>query len=408
MQRLGQLLREAGLTRSFIRRMTERGDDLRSPLTPTREAIYTDDPAALLLRLFFCGHAIGRDELPEAFRGCEIFENLGDGRVRSPLHLRLVRDLYLFSDYLGDNPDAVMGAGETTAILYRAARPRSRVKRALDLGCGAGTLALLLADVADFVTGTDINPRAVWISRLNASVNGIDNAEFRTGDVFEPVAGEQFDWIVSQPPYYPDGVGGSGLTYLHGGSRGDELPARVMRGIPAHLSPSGSAFVFASWPEDRRAESLPEHDCLELLTNRRELHGTRQSLTIIRPGSGWSSQFVGPADCWDAVCPQRINDLFAGHGLLNCPDSILQEAALRLSDGVTVSTEGSQTLLWGEPESLIGCAPVDDSTVAVLQAIDRRGSARDLDVTQLSTLRRALRRGFLTLAKLERTTQSYL
>ena len=44
----------------------------------------------------------------------------------------------------------------------------------------------------------------------NAALNGIANVEFRAGDLFEPVNGERFDLIVSQPPYYP----GSEITFL--------------------------------------------------------------------------------------------------------------------------------------------------------------------------------------------------
>ena len=43
-----------GLSRESIRRMTERGDVLRSPLTPTRETLLRDEPATIALRLFFC------------------------------------------------------------------------------------------------------------------------------------------------------------------------------------------------------------------------------------------------------------------------------------------------------------------------------------------------------------------
>lgn len=45
--------------------------------------------------------------------------------------------------------------------------------------------------------GTDINPRAITLARLNAAINGIRNVEFRLGDGFAPVAGETLDLIVS-------------------------------------------------------------------------------------------------------------------------------------------------------------------------------------------------------------------
>src|SRR5690242_396300 len=141
-----------------------------------------------------------------------------------------------------------MGAGETTAVLYEASRPRAPVGRVLDLGCGAGTLAVLLAGDADEVVGTDVNPRAIEIAQLNTEINGIANVEFRAGNLYAPVSREQFDLIVSQPPYYPIQGDSPAQTYLHGGEHGDEIARAVIEGVPRHLKRGGKAFVFASWP----------------------------------------------------------------------------------------------------------------------------------------------------------------
>ena len=91
------------------------------------------------------------------------------GMMLAPFHLRTVRGLFLISDYLEGHPDAVMGAGESTAILYQAARGTHRTGSALDLGCGADTLALLLSRDSDSVIGTDMNPRAIALARFNTA-----------------------------------------------------------------------------------------------------------------------------------------------------------------------------------------------------------------------------------------------
>ena len=105
---------------------------------------------------------------------------------------------------------------------------RGDVARGLDLGCGAGTGALSLAAQVDRVIGTDINPRAVALSRINAALNGIGNVEFREGDMFAPVAGENFDLIISQPPFVSTPPGLAAASYESGGARGDELPLRLL------------------------------------------------------------------------------------------------------------------------------------------------------------------------------------
>ena len=238
---LADRFREIGLTREESQR------------TPARHAALRDDPAALALRLFRDHQAITPAEQSKLFGGVEVPPPLLDCR------LDFVEHLYLFSDWPGTGPNEVLPPGETTAILFRAAReagPNAARETGptggtLDIGCGSGTLALLLAPA----TGTDINPRAIELARLNAEVNGIDDVEFRLGSLYEPVASETFNRIVSQPPYIPQPADTPRHLFLHGGVRGDELAREIVAGLPSHLAPQGRAFIFSDWPL-REGESL--------------------------------------------------------------------------------------------------------------------------------------------------------
>lgn len=171
-----------------------------------------------------------------------------DGAVSSPFVLSVVDDLYVLCDDLSRGGEAVMGLGDLTARLCRAAVPEAPVGRALDLGCGAGTAALVLSRFAREVVATDINPRAVALGKVNAAINGVTNVSFRAGDLFAPVEGEVFDLIVSQPPFVPRPEGASGVTLLYGGARGDELAMRLLREVGPRLAPGGRAVVAAEWP----------------------------------------------------------------------------------------------------------------------------------------------------------------
>lgn len=74
----------------------------------------------------------------------------------------------------------------------------------LDLGTGSGCIALSLASEGRFsrIVATDVSPDALAVARLNAArVGPVRAPEFRLGSLFEPVAGERFDVIVSNPPY---------------------------------------------------------------------------------------------------------------------------------------------------------------------------------------------------------------
>lgn len=75
-------------------------------------------------------------------------------------------------------------------------------ERGLDLGCGCGIIALHMAKQCERVVATDIVPNAIAYTLFNARLNGIENIEGRVGSAFEPVAGETFDWIVSNPPFF--------------------------------------------------------------------------------------------------------------------------------------------------------------------------------------------------------------
>ena len=76
--------------------------------------------------------------------------------------------------------------------------------RVLDLCSGSGALAVRAAarDPSRTVVAVDVSRRATLTIRLNAALNGV-RVDARRGDLFEAVAGERFDAIVSNPPYVP-------------------------------------------------------------------------------------------------------------------------------------------------------------------------------------------------------------
>jgi release factor glutamine methyltransferase len=74
----------------------------------------------------------------------------------------------------------------------------------LDLGTGSGALALALAHEKPRarITATDLSGAALEVARGNAEALDLaQGVRFIEGSLFEPVAGEQFDLIVSNPPY---------------------------------------------------------------------------------------------------------------------------------------------------------------------------------------------------------------
>lgn len=78
--------------------------------------------------------------------------------------------------------------------------------RVADIGTGSGAIALALAAEGSFeaVVATDISADALDVARANLAAIPEDRrarVSFRQGSLLAPVAGEEFDTIVSNPPY---------------------------------------------------------------------------------------------------------------------------------------------------------------------------------------------------------------
>jgi len=98
-------------------------------------------------------------------------------------------------------------------------------QRILDVGCGWGAIGLAAAKTAPTATVvlTDVNQRAVRLARKNLARNGVRSAEVRLGSLFEPVAGQTFDLILSHPPFHA----------------GREAVLEFLEQTPGHLNPGG-------------------------------------------------------------------------------------------------------------------------------------------------------------------------
>lgn len=153
--------------------------------------------------------------------------------------------------------DHVLGVGGASLTLSGLLLP-DPVDSVLDLGTGCGIQALHASRWAGRVVATDISERALDFARLNAALNGIGNIEFRLGSLFDPVAGERFDRIVSNPPFVitPRTPGVPEYEYRDGGMVGDSLVEAVVTGTREHLTPGGIAQLLGNW--EYRAEPLGE------------------------------------------------------------------------------------------------------------------------------------------------------
>lgn len=80
--------------------------------------------------------------------------------------------------------------------------------RIVDLGTGSGAIAVALACHIETatLTATDLSHAALELARENALRNSVgERIRFLHGDLLAPVSGEQFEIVVSNPPYVAEG-----------------------------------------------------------------------------------------------------------------------------------------------------------------------------------------------------------
>ena len=103
-------------------------------------------------------------------------------------------------------PDVLIPRPETEHLVEKVVElaPLFSGPRIVDVGTGSGAIAVTLAhEWPDaIVTATDISPSALEVARSNARRTGFaDRIRFVQGDLLAPIAGEQFDIVISNPPY---------------------------------------------------------------------------------------------------------------------------------------------------------------------------------------------------------------
>ena len=164
--------------------------------------------------------------------------------------------------------DHVLGIGHASLTLAQITE-RTPVERALDVGTGCGIQTFHLLAHARHVTATDISERALAFTRFNLLLNAPaldidpqnpqDRVSLREGSLLDPVAGERFDLVVSNPPFVitPRVAGESAeeqFTYRDGGLPGDEIVSTMVRRLPSVLVPGGRAQMLGNWEIIRDSE----------------------------------------------------------------------------------------------------------------------------------------------------------
>ncbi len=257
---LGDVLRGAGFTGEGVREALGASGELisRHADIPLHMRLLRDAGAiGTLVQLFVLDQAVAADDARVAFAplGLERVEAMGvvrrDGdELVTPLIRIVPHDQMLVAsdprlvEGQDVRPDQVAGVHEPSAMLSRLT-VRRQVGRTLDLGTGCGVQAMLASPHSGSVTATDINERALEFAAFNGFLNGCANVEWRAGSFFDPVEGERYDLITSNPPYVisPE----TALIFRDSGMEGDAVSRMVVERAPEFLEEGGFASLLVSW-----------------------------------------------------------------------------------------------------------------------------------------------------------------
>ncbi|AKU18120.1 DUF7059 domain-containing protein [Luteipulveratus mongoliensis] len=265
---LRDALRDAGFTLDGIRDcLGERASRAlhREQVVPADLVTRTTTaPVGVLVRLFALGRSVPAEALDPVLAGWDVdrlvragLVAVERGQVRTLFDLRPYgddeREWWVLSDLtesMTGQPlsiDHVLGIGGASTTLA-SWTVRAPVGRALDLGAGCGVQSLHLSQHASTVVATDVSERALAITRFNAALNGLD-WDIRAGNMLEPVAGETFDLVVSNPPFVitPRTETMPTYEYRDGGQVGHAVVEDLIRQVGSHLAPGGIAQLLGNW-----------------------------------------------------------------------------------------------------------------------------------------------------------------
>ncbi len=214
-------------------------------------------PFAALVRLFVLGQPVKAAWLGKALPDVQQWQRRGllftqGNRVHPTVALSFHDGQEIVADVEPANAEAerdhVMGVTSASHTLQRCLLPGPH-KEGLDVGTGAGVIALAMAERCRNVMGTDINPRAIAFSRLNAKLAGAKNVRFARANLFKGLPKNHFDLIAGNLPFVisPE----QRFVYRDGGMPLDAFCAAVVGQAGAHLRPGGHAQFLVQWVHPR-------------------------------------------------------------------------------------------------------------------------------------------------------------
>lgn len=198
------------------------------------------------------------------------FKNAVDRRsAREPLqHITGTQEFFRLDFQV--NRDVLIPRPETEIIVEKALEILESIEnpRFCEVGAGSGCISISILKNLPQATAValDISGKAIETAKRNAEFHEVDDRlEFYLSDVFNELPAEQFDLIVSNPPYIPDAdIAGlepevrdfEPINALTDGGNGLSIIRRIVANSPRFLRPGGSLLMEIGFGQSADVESL--------------------------------------------------------------------------------------------------------------------------------------------------------
>ena len=231
-------------------------------------------------RTFLISHA--EDELDD--HQVDQFRNVVERRAAGePLqYITGVQDF--FGREFRVTPDVLIPRPETELLVEAALEVNKAATFICDVGTGSGCIAITLLcelNEAARAVAVDKSPAALEIAKLNAQKLSVaERAEFIVSDCFDSLDPQEFDLIVSNPPYVSAGVVAGlqrevrdhePLVALSPGPDGLSIIRRLINEAPKFLKPSGHLLMEIGFDQGEAVQQLIDANVWDLREIRPDL-----------------------------------------------------------------------------------------------------------------------------------------
>lgn len=191
---------------------------------------------------------------------CQVFRSLIKRRAAHEPVAYIVSEREFWSLPFWVNENVLIPRPETEFLLetvfQHVAKSGRQISQCLDLCCGSGAIAVVLAlELNSVVTALDLSVGALEVTQRNAARHGVDHLIIPVcSDLFSAIGSRQlFPLIVSNPPYVstselkntlqPEVAGFEPHLALNGGPEGLDCIQRIAADILHYLEPDGLFFM---------------------------------------------------------------------------------------------------------------------------------------------------------------------